>query len=250
MNKSSENSDAVMAMLERLEKQRLPGLRTSLTATKSRSNLNWRKTLFVVCIAVTGTAAAAGELPTEVAQITTEDGDLSSGSIEIYREGRIEWRQRYKGGICGVFNPASNQVEWRDRYKGGIAGVFNPVTKTIEWRQRYNNGVAGVFNPETKQVEWKNNYKGGIAAAFNPITSEITWKHTYKGDVSGVFNPATAKIEWREKYKHGVAGVFNPSTQKVEWKERYRYGMAGIIPGQPDSLYCSSFTNEYDDDDK
>ncbi len=68
-------------------------------------------------------AAATGELSAEQAQISTEDSELSRKSIEIYSEAGIEWRLRYKGGICGVFNPTTRQVEWRDRYKGGVAGV-------------------------------------------------------------------------------------------------------------------------------
>jgi len=157
----------------------------------------------------------------------------------------IEWRERVKGGICGVFNPETSEIEWMEQNKGGIAGVYNPLTKEVEWRQKYNSGVAGIFNPATEEIEWKENYKGGIAAVYNPSTRQIEWKQIYKGDVDGVYNPTTRQIEWREKTRNGIAGVFNPDTEKVEWREKYQVGMAGILAGQPASLSCSSYATEY-----
>jgi hypothetical protein len=77
------------------------------------------------------------------------------------------------------------------------------------------------------------------------VTKEIEWKVIYKGDVAGVFNPATQQAEWREKYKNGVGGVFDPATKQVVWKEKYKHGVAGVIPGQADSLSCSSFASDY-----
>ena len=130
----------------------------------SKSSEYLCKSLFIVAITfsatVVGTAAASTD------EHSAKDNPLSEKPVEIYSEGGIEWRQKYKGGICGVFNPATGQVEWRDRYKGGIAGVFNPVTKEIEWRDRYRNGVAGVFNPETEEVEWREKYQVGITGVL------------------------------------------------------------------------------------
>jgi len=164
---------------------------------------------------------------------------------EIYAIGdEIEWRERIKGGICGVFNPETGEIEWMEQNKGGIAGVYNPLTKEIEWRQKYNSGVAGIFNPATEEIEWKENYKGGIAAVYNPASKQIEWKQIYKGDVEGVYNPITRQVEWREKSKYGVAGVFNPDTEEIEWREKYQVGIAGVLAGQPASLSCSSYATD------
>ena len=228
-------------------------------------SMNFHKTLFVVLVtifAAPGLAASqdpvlTGEIFVEETEDTTtenppveskpsaEESNLAAEG-EIYAlDDEIKWRERVKGGICGVFNPDSVEIEWKEQNKGGVAGVYNPQSRTIEWRQKYNNGVAGIFNPATGEIEWQENYKGGIAAVFNESTRQIEWKQIYKGDVAGVYNPITRLVEWREKPKFGIAGVFNPDTEKVEWREKHQVGIAGILAGQPASLSCSSYANDY-----
>ena len=233
----------------------------------ARKNMNFHKVLFIVLATIWSTHGfAANEDPVLTGEIFAEDTEDSTveseaaGSQseppaqdsnqalkgEIYAIGEeIEWRERVKGGICGVFNPETVEIEWMEQNKGGVAGVYNPVTKEIEWRQKYNSGVAGIFNPATEEIEWRENYKGGIAAVYNPSTRQIEWKQIYKGDVDGVYNPTTRQIEWREKTRTGIAGVFNPDTEKVEWREKYQVGMAGVLAGQPASLSCSSYAIDY-----
>jgi hypothetical protein len=228
-------------------------------------SMNFQKALFVVLVTIYATTGiTANEDPVLTGEIFTEDAEdvaaenppvESEPSVgesnpapegEIYALGdEIEWRERVKGGICGVFNPDSGEVEWNEQNKGGVAGVYNPQSRTIEWRQKYNNGVAGIFNPATGEIEWQENYKGGIAVVYNESTRQIEWKQIYKGDVAGVYNPITRQVEWREKPKFGIAGVFNPDTEKVEWREKHQVGIAGVLAGQPASLSCSSYANDY-----
>jgi hypothetical protein len=235
--------------------------------------MSFHKGLFLVLVAIWATHSfSANEDPVLTGEIYAEDaedstkttGSTADGSVagseseptgqdsnatpkgEIYAIAEeIEWRERVKGGICGVFNPETVEIEWMEQNKGGVAGVYNPLTKEIEWRQKLYSGVAGFFNPATEEIEWKENYKGGIAAVYNPSTGQIEWNQIYKGDVAGVYNPVTRQIEWRQKGKTGIAGVFNPDTEKIEWREKYQVGMAGILAGQPASLSCSSYAIDY-----
>jgi len=154
-------------------------------------SMKCHKALFIVLVTIfTIPGIAASQDPVLTGEIFAEDSEgltvenqspvqdsSAAPKGEIYAIGEeIEWRERVKGGICGVFNPETVEIEWMEQNKGGVAGVYNPLTKEIEWRQKYNSGVAGIFNPATEEIEWKENYKGGIAAVYNPSTRQIEWK--------------------------------------------------------------------------
>ncbi len=74
----------------------------------------------------------------------------------------------------------------------------------------------------------------------------IQWGERYKGGICVVYNPETQQVEWKEMSKNGVGGVYDPTTKQVIWKEKYKHGVTGVLPGQADSLYCSSFASDYD----
>lgn len=129
--------------------------------------------------------------------------------------GNLIWREKWNGGIYGVFNPLTGQVEWQEKWHGDIAGVFNPLTGRVEWREKWHGGICGVYNPHTRQVEWQEKWHGGVA---------------------GVFNPLTGQVEWQEKWHRGVAGAITVFPHQM---------MPDLLAGM--SYSSSSFY--YDDDD-
>ncbi len=159
-----------------------------------------------------------------------------------------EWKEAYKSGIGGVYNPTTGEMEWKESYKSGVAGIYDPDTGKVEWQESYKSGVAVLRMPNGK-IEWKESYKSGIVGVLQP-DGTASWPEGYKDGVARCQRPDGSWVV-KTDYKTGIAGVWDEAKGEVDWHTSYNSGIAygSSDPEKPTLATTASVSMGWDDDD-
>lgn len=183
---------------------------------------------------------ASEALPERVRAVPVLDPPPSEGEKVV-----AEWRDSYKSGIGGVYNPVTGEMEWRNAYKSGVAGAFEPETGQVEWREAYKSGV-GVTRTSKGELEWHESYKSGVCGLEQP-EGGMSWRESYKSGMGKCQRP-DGTWEVRDSYKSGIAGRWDPVKGEIEWRDAYKSGIAYATndPERPTLITTASIGMDYE----